>query len=774
MSVRQRIAGRRGQQGYALIAVLVAIGVFSLIVLALLDLVGMDSATTGASKDAARMRRATDGALEVGIGQLKATSSASLANPSSPCTGFPAGSQLTIEERTLDITCSDATDMTVPAPRALPAADSGDATAVLLLRDGWDSSAIVPDAYTTAPEQTFSFAPFCVNMRIGPLVTCINEKAGISLETLDQILYRCRYGSLADQVFCPIKVVWRVLSGGAGVMHVGDEPLKVYGNVDVSKWGLVTAIKPSSSSGLQVENGRYRQGVSDGSCSATVLAELGNLQPSRTGAVSPAAACGAIAAPAMPTPPTPTTQVGQVPAETQCVSGGVVPIEPGAFDAGKVRDLNSRFKAAACNNVTFWFKPGAYFFDGASLYDNAALNFTNATSNVVFGEPRGWTTTARAPDSVFPEACNRNGAGASIVLGPTTSIVHNAGAVAICGSISQTVGPAVLAPVTLTATPDVSPANTSTCNNGWHVCTATWPLGPLSSPDPTLGERPITSAKMLIKAKIDNAQPQNVVWWTGYGDSKTTVRFSRGTKSCAVLVDNHSYASWPVNNLSSPFSVDLIADTSPCKNVITTQADIEEGTFSVDFDLNRAGCSQQWSGWVCSVINYTLDTASVVTTTGEIQRRTPMPMTIQVDPAAHRTFNVFGSVSLPYTQIDVKWWQPSATAATTYTLPVFVGSVDARSLFSHPGNDQVPTHIGTLASRNLQPLARRVQIKASMRAPDGSSHLVGTALVTIVDEPIPSPPSPPSGAAQAFAPGSGLTTSDWDYCDVPLTPTATC
>jgi hypothetical protein len=680
---------------------------------------------------------------------------------------------VTIEGRTLDIACTDATDPSLPAPRSGPAADSADTSAVVLLRDGWDSSAIVTDAYSQSWEQVFSFGPACQNLRIGPLVTCINEKLGLTLESLTKILQDCRNGNIFDRALCPIKVVWRVLSGGSGLMHVGDEPLQVYGNVDVPKWGLASAFSPSSASGLKVTNGVYRQGEVEGSCSATVLTELGNLVPSRTGAVSASSSCDPVAAPAMPTPPTPTSQVGQVPAAATCVSGGVVPIEPGSFDADKLKGLNALFVSPACTNVTFWFKPGAYFFDGASVYNVAALNFNNATSNFVFGQPRGWATTSRAPDSVFPEACNRDVAGASIVLGPTTSIIHNDGAVSICGSISQTVGPAVLAPVTLTANPDVSPAFTTTCNNGWHVCTATWPLGPLSSSDPTLGDRPITSAKMQIKAKIDNAQPQNVVWWTGYADSKTTVRFSRGTKSCAVLVDNHSYASWPVNSLTTPFVVDLIVDGSPCKNVITTQADIEEGTFSVDFDLNRAGCSQQWWGWSCAIINYNLDSASVITTTSEMTRRTPMPMTLQVDPANHRTFNVFGSVALPYTQIDVKWWQTPATAASTYTLPIFVGSVDARSLFSHPGNDQVPAHIGTLASRTLQPLERRVRITASTGT-GADRRVLGSTLVSIVDEKPVAPATSVSGAVGTFSPGEGLATTDWNYCNVPWTPTAKC
>jgi hypothetical protein len=271
-------------------------------------MVGTDARASSAYVNSDSAKRAIDGALQLGIGQVKAVNSGSLANTVSPCTGFPSNSQVTIEGRTLDIACADA-DPTLPAPRSAAAADSADTSAVLLLRDGWDSSAIVTDAYSQSWEQVFSFGPLCQNLRIGPLVTCINEKLGLTLESLTKILQDCRNGNIFDRALCPIKVVWRVLSGGSGLMHVGDEPLQVYGNVDVPKWGLASAFSPSSASGLKVTNGVYRQGVADGSCSATVLTELGNLVPSRTGVVSASSSCDPVAAPALPTPPTPTTQV---------------------------------------------------------------------------------------------------------------------------------------------------------------------------------------------------------------------------------------------------------------------------------------------------------------------------------------------------------------------------------------------------------------------------------------------------------------------------------
>lgn len=769
---------RRDQSGYTLLIVLMACGLFAVMLMSLLAMVGTDARALSAYTSADAAKRAVDGALQLGVGQVKAISSTSLANPSSPCAGFTS-SRLEIEGRTLAIDCSDATDMTLPAPRALPAADSSDTTAVLSLRDGWDSSSVVTNAYSETSEQTFGFGPLCQNLRIGPLVTCINENLGISPPTLAQILNDCRNGEFLDKLLCPIKVVWRVLSGGSGLLHVGDTPLQIYGSVDVAKWGLSSALSPSSSTGLKLTNGTYRQGESDGSCSPTVLAELGNLEPSRTGAVSPAASCAPLAAPAMPTPPTPTTTVGEVPATSACVSGGVVSVEPGAFDAAKVTALNALFASAACNNVTFWFKPGSYFFDGASVYNVAALNFNNATSNFVFGAPRGWVSTSRAPDAVFPEACDRSASGVSIVLGPTTSIVHNAGAVAICGNISQTVGPAVLAPVTMTATSGVAPlSGTPSC---FYRCLGTWPLGSFATIGGSVGDRPVTSAKLLIKGKTENVQPQSVD--PQYLASQTRVTFTRTigatTKTCTVTKPSGGWDAWPVDNMDTPFTLDLFGPGSTCGTVITTQADIENGSFSVDFDWNRSGCVYQWwtNSIVCNgnAVKYTLDSASVTTTSSEIPRRTPMPMTVQVDPAAHRTFNVFGSVVLPYSQIDIKWWQTPASAAATYTLPVFVGAVDARALFSHPGNDQIPTHIGTLASRTLQPLARQVRITVSALKADGTpDRIVGSTIVTIVDEVSNNPSGPPTGPATAFAPGSGLTTSDWRYCNVPYTATANC
>lgn len=778
LTLQRRAARRRGQEGYVLLIVLVACGIFGLIVMSLLTMVGTDARASSAYVNSDAAKRAVDGALQLGIGQVKAVNSGSLANTASPCAGFPSGSQVTIEGRTLDIACTDATDPSLPAPRSGPAADSADTSAVVLLRDGWDSSAIVTDAYSQSWEQVFSFGPACQNLRIGPLVTCINEKLGLTLESLTKILQDCRNGNIFDRALCPIKVVWRVLSGGSGLMHVGDEPLQVYGNVDVPKWGLASAFSPSSASGLKVTNGVYRQGEVEGSCSATVLTELGNLVPSRTGAVSASSSCDPVAAPAMPTPPTPTSQVGQVPAAATCVSGGVVPIEPGSFDADKLKGLNALFVSPACTNVTFWFKPGAYFFDGASVYNVAALNFNNATSNFVFGQPRGWATTSRAPDSVFPEACNRDVAGASIVLGPTTSIVHNAGAVAICGNISQTVGPEVLAPVTMTAASGAAPSSgTASC---FYRCLGRWTVGSFATTGGSVGDRPITSARLLIKGRTENVQPQSVD--AQYAPTQTKVTFTRtigtDTKTCSVTKPSGGWDAWPVDNLTTPFTLDLFGPGSTCGGKITTQADIEQGIFDVDFDWNRSGCTYQWwTGYfACDPareVKFTLDSASITTTSGSIPRRTPMPMTLQVDPANHRTFNVFGQVALPYTQIDVKWWQTPATAASTYTLPIFVGSVDARSLFSHPGNDQVPAHIGTLASRTLQPLERRVRITASTGI-GANRRVLGSTLVSIVDEKPVAPATSVSGAVGAFSPGEGLATTDWNYCNVPWTLTAKC
>ena len=119
---------RRNESGYVLLIVLVACGIFGLIVMSLLAMVGTDARASSAYLSSDAAKRAVDGALQLGIGQVKAIPSSDLAGALDACAGFPATSSLPIEGRTVDITCAEATEA---APKSLPS--SGDGATVLTL-----------------------------------------------------------------------------------------------------------------------------------------------------------------------------------------------------------------------------------------------------------------------------------------------------------------------------------------------------------------------------------------------------------------------------------------------------------------------------------------------------------------------------------------------------------------------------------------------------------------------------------------------------------------
>lgn len=748
---------RRGEDGYVLLIVLVACGIFGLIVMSLLAMVGTDARASSAYVNSDSAKRAIDGALQLGIGQVKAVPSASLANPTNPCVGFPSGSSLTIEGRTVDLSCADATEA---APKSIPSA--GDGASVLTLLREWDIGASVPPMLSDGETPT-------MGQRI---------KTGLG------VFFKA---TTADN---------------PGLIHVGEEPLKIYGSVNVRQWAL-TSVPSTFPAGISVLGGTYREGDTQAAVCGSAdgfFAVIG-----RNGRASapagPACSVGRdnVSPLAGPTVSLPTTQtsVGVVPA---CVPGGVTSFEEGAYDATKIAQMNQML-SGGCAGTTFWFKPGNYFFNAASNTTIGALYFNDSTSNVVFGAPKGWATTARAPDGVFPEACDRSAQGVSIVLGPTTSIVHGNGAVSMCGRLNGSTVvpvlsqlPAVATPAsTWTTEPNTSVAAFGSPPNGTNVaasvstaseaaqyqgggkpydgsdgatrqvssgtcvtsCQRSWILEGWGSPTAPGSDVPITSANLKIRASTGNVR--RAVWpatpWSP--ESQTKVLFTRadGTQCYAIRSGENS---WPTD-MSVPFTIDLIGTGQPCAGIIRNQQDLEQGKLEIYFFLNGNWCSYLF----CQdpVLSYSFDYAWIETTIAAGTSPDPTPMAMQIDAVNHRTFNVFGRVNLPRTQIDVKWrGNPSTPPA--YELPIFVGDVVARGMISSTP-DQYSRHIGPLASRTLVPTSRRVRIRASV-----GGQLLASTVVELTD----TDPAAPSVVAGART----LTTTDWNYCNVPLTPTAKC
>lgn len=127
--------------------------------------------------------------------------------------------------------------------------------------------------------------------------------------------------------------------------------------------------------------------------------------------------------------------------------GGVMYLE-GSYDAEATKILN-RWFSGECPQTTFYFTGDVWFdvFDptNADLRKRYSLVFDDRSSNWVFGDPLGWQPgTNRAPNTLFPGACNRasppalgNGqpdtSGSNITLSSRTGVYHNQGRVVICG-----------------------------------------------------------------------------------------------------------------------------------------------------------------------------------------------------------------------------------------------------------------------------------------------------------------------------------------------------
>lgn len=753
----------RQESGYVLLLVLVACGLFGLIVMALLGMVGTDSKASGVYLKTDEMKRAIDGALQLGVGQIKAVGSSTLKGSADPCVGFPSNSNLLIEGKTVDLSCTAVDGPTDPAPLRLPSA--GDGAPVLTFMKDWN---ILP--------------------RISAVVSS-GDTAG------------------SDEA---LQTATNAGGGGAGLIHFGDDPLRVYGSVNVRQSG-VTVSRLSTGAGMIVSGGSYREGEPNSAACGSFEWFWGLANPQRTARVSvqdpagnpqcgptqeaavPASTATSVATPAIPTTP------GSVP--TCAAAGGVVAFDPGAYNASQIAAMNAMFTQGTCDNVTFWFKPGTYFFDAAPDYAVGAVYFNNATTNVVFGEPKGWSATGKAPASVFPEACDRTKPGVSIVLGRTTSIVHGNGAVAICGSPTSVSPPVpVMSQLPAASLPEerwVTEPDTSaavdwgiTAGNGANVAASV--PGEVPTGYPTTGkpydgsetagrrtvdytcltsclpgieltgwqtvnhgsDRPLTSATLKIRAATTNVRLAPWVLPPGknYGDSLTKMFFTRADgATCYAISPN-----WPVD-MANPLSINMLstnAGPDNCMGKIRNQKDIEDGKIKVYFFLNG---NWQPCGLCEPTLTLSVDYAWIETTTQAASSPDPT-MSMQIDAANNRTFNVFGRVFLPHTQIDVKW-RGSPSVIPNYEMPIFVGDVTARGLLSS-NPDEYSRHIGPLASRSLTTASRRVRIRASV-----SGQLFGSTVVNISDL---------TPGSATLTPAVQLQTLNWNYCNVPLTPTATC
>ncbi len=426
---------------------------------------------------------------------------------------------------------------------------------------------------------------------------------------------------------------------------------------------------------------------------------------------------------------------------------------------------------------------------GTDYFKSGALVFDDPTSEFVFGTPSGWDPTTARATAAFPEACDRTKAGVSIVLGPTTSIQQVRGMVAMCGTrqggvdlpmIAQQ-GPATLPDESWAGVPTAVTAAYNTVPTPDAVKASVAVAGGQPDGYPTLGRRyqgtESTRASSTVSGlyggfgyrlaglRDDGSRPSSrVISKTSGGSAKVKLIGSSSNVgdwqwdpanvganrliARVVTAESPPRECYAVRNGALPnvvgtVEIDLLSDPV-CAQIITSAQVLESATVEVTIIFNANLCV-----WFCQQnASYSLDYAWVETHTGSGPSPNPPPMNLNIDPLTSRSFNAYGNLQVPRTQIDVKW---HGLNAPLYEVPVFVGEVTARALAS--STEVGIRHIGPLASKLLVPSSRSVVLRAVV---DGL--LVATARIDIADL---------SANGTTLDPANHLNISDWRYCNKP-------
>ena len=770
-----------GQGGYMMLIVLVAIGFFSLLVVALLGLIDTDNLTTTGFARSAAVRRAADGALEVGVTRLKTATAASISQSGS-CAGT-GGAQTTIESRVVTTQCE-------PIPTVTPSvASTGGGGTVLTLLGNYNG-------------------------------------------TLDDGVYNQLDGLLGPIVANVATNLNSFLSNGPGLVHLGPEPLAVVGDVKVrqSTLGIMT---PISYPAIDV-NGSYQQGDAGllgnldlgwpftktpacGLLTDNLGTELGLRLRSTAGTtcalgrdnVAPAAGPVTVA----PASWTSTDVAAKKVTLPTCAANSVVKFTPGSYSAVQTTTMNGWFQQGNCDNVTFWFPPGDYYFDASGYFgtDPSSLVLNDVTSNWVFGAPNGWVSPARATSASFPEACDRTQEGVSITLSNRTAIKHRAGQVAICGRHSGTTSlPAIYQQVGGTnqtwagepgtavavaavngnvpftnptysaatiAGPSPAPAvpadyptygkafdnsegtteaqrkyASATCSS---YCAMGLTMSGFAEPTKPAPSGTLTRAVLRLRGSTTNVQPPTVpnianpLIANNGTHVKVEIAFNDGSgQACSLF-----WADIP-RSVTTSYDVNLLVHDvgnpaqNTCYGLLRDAMQLENASITV---YEVANPTQTCFLVFCNNNTETvkLDYGWLETTTSQVLP--PSPITMAVAPSARKSFNVFGPVFAPSSQVEVTW------AGDLNTEPIFVGGLVARGLASQA----LPTtsHVGVLAAQTLAPGMRHVRVRA-----ETGGRLMGTAEVTINDTDVTN---------RWVDPGRTLTVNDWKYCNLPTTAAST-
>lgn len=563
LSLRTRCAGEgraprpvRGEQGFALAAVLAVIALTSVVIGALLALTLTILATTDAQERSARELRSADGAVEAAIAQARtdpsATDPCGVAAPTLPLTSldFDQASGATGDDVQVDLTCR---------------------------------SGVAGDPVATADQVRL----------VGP----DGYQGDIAWST------NCAGGAAGPGCF-----PWTSATGGGApggltpsLVHSGPQALQFDSGVTARRSAAVLR-NPVDGTPAVTAAGQYAQG--DDGPSASGGNVCGVLSPSfaatSAGVVEDLDGepeCGSSAAAAVDADLTDAVVgfavTNATPAVPAC-SGSVISIQPGRYDVVRTRALNSLL--ATCTNRTFHFQPGVFSIDadsGVAGANRNALVLPDAGSFYVFGVPSGWSAGSGVAGSAAagdPTAllCDPDRSGTSLVLSGRTEIRHLAGRVAICPAFNpanaQEPFPAVYQE---TSVPGVAATPTlplpRTFGFTWDLlacgfnptCTVSRRHDVALS---TSGNRALSSVKVLVTGSEPANTQTNLI-------SNRTTRIEVWPVSGARICTTGEMSGIPNSGLTTAFEL----RTGGCATALTNETALSNVTLRIFHSLRLGG-----------------------------------------------------------------------------------------------------------------------------------------------------------------------------------------
>lgn len=384
----------RGQGGFALLVVIAAIGVATLLIGALFGLMFTTMEVTKAEERDARENRAADAAIETAMNKLR-TGTCDETVPIVDDMGFTQDSASTEDDVQVDVSCTSVASGSAATDQVRIVGGDGYQGS---LRNGWTADCAV-DATVTG----------CL-----PWASKVGSKpTGLP-------------------------------STKTSLVHSGPQPLRFSSGVTVRTGAAALRTDANGTPAIEI-GGQYTQGSKGilGS-GATDCGMLTGMPGSGAGQVldidaqpgcGDATAAGAAAAPPVNDGLTPPAGVISVPAN--CPASRVVTFVPGVYSVAQTAAVSRLTSGTGigCTSKTFHFTPGIYSFEGSEL------RFASAGSAYVFGAPNGWTagtsgTGVQGVTGLMTDGdatlCDPAVSGTTLKLAGWTRLTHTRGRVAIC------------------------------------------------------------------------------------------------------------------------------------------------------------------------------------------------------------------------------------------------------------------------------------------------------------------------------------------------------